>query len=470
MNREDLLKLDKEELLDTLLSIITNQAERIAELEARLNMNSKNSSKPPSSDVFVKPKSLRKPSGKKPGGQKGHEGNGFKMMHKPDEYIVHSPKACVDCPGAEECKYLKEVICDTRYVVDINISTNTAAHNIEEVVCPLTGSLLRGEFPENITSTMQYGINLEALVAALNTVGTVSINRTHEILSGIFDVPISTGTISNMVTGFAKTVEPTVNEIKEALKPEPLIHNDETGVRVDGKNHWAHVASTKKLTHIGISSKRGKEGIDEIGILPEYKGISVHDCWASYFMYRIVHALCNAHLLRELIAVKENFGQEWAQKLIDLLLAMKQKKEELLLQNIFTPPSEIWETYSREYDAIIAAALLENPVIAKSEGKGKLKRGKAGALVDRLMLRKSQYLLFFTDFIVPFDNNQAERDIRMFKVKQKVSGCFRTVDGAKAFAAATSYISTARKNGINAFQAIRNALLGNPFDINVLYQ
>jgi transposase len=464
MNREELLKLEKEELLEVLLSIIAQQAEKIAELEARLNMNSKNSSKPPSSDGFKRPKSMRTPSGKPSGGQKGHEGRGLKKMHAPDKCIIHEPEECISCPYVSQCDGTRE-ICDTRYVIDIKIETKTTAHQIEKVTCPRLGLPLKGQFPGNIKSTMQYGENLEALAVSLNTVGMVSLKRTHEILSGVFDVPVSTGTIANMVSDCAKKVTPSVEEIKEAVVQEPLIHNDETGIRVDKKTFWAHVASTDKLTHIDVHEKRGKEGMNAIGIFLTFLGTAIHDCWAPYFSYdRIRHGLCNAHLLRELTAVWENTKQPWSQKLIDLLLAMKRTKEDFLLQGIAAVPPDILDTYTIKYDAILGEAITQNPV-PPAKGKRKPKRGKTGALVNRLILRKEQYILFFTDFNVPFDNNQAERDFRMFKVKQKVSGCFRTVDGARDFAAISSYIGTARKHGVPAFRAIRDALLDKPFSI-----
>jgi transposase len=237
---------------------------------------------------------------------------------------------------------------------------------------------------------MQYGVNIEALAVALNTVGMVSINRTHEILSGVFDVPISTGTIAGMVSNCAEKVTPSVEEIKEAVSREPLIHNDETGIRVDKKTFWAHVASTDKLTHIDVHEKRGKEGMNAIGILLAFLGTAIHDCWASYFSYdRIRHGLCNAHLLRELTAVWENTRQSWSQKLMDLLLAMKKKKEELLLRGTAVAPSEILDEYRREYDTILNEALAQNPA-PPMKGKRKPKRGKTGALVDRLILRKEQ--------------------------------------------------------------------------------
>jgi transposase len=466
MNREELMQLDKEEIINILLAAtakIAEQTMEIANLKAQLNQNSKNSSKPPSSDGLKKPKSLRKSSGKKAGGQEGHEGSGFKLTQEPDECVSHEPEECLQCPKLSECQADK-TINETRYEIDIVINTTTKAHQAIMVKCPETSEILIGSFPENITSTMQYGVNIEALAVSLNTVGMVSINRTHEILGGVFNVPISTGTISSMISNCAKKVASVVAEIKEAILSEPIIHVDETGTRVDKQTFWAHTASTEKLTYIDVEPSRGKKGMDAIGILPKYFGKVIHDCWASYFMFiAIIHGLCNAHLLRELTAVLENTKQAWSQKLIDLLLKMKEVKEEFLAQSRFEAPLELLSKYLQNYDEILSEALAQNPIPELEPGKKKKpKRGKTGALVDRLILRKDQYLLFFTDFSVPFDNNQAERDIRMFKIKQKVSGCFRTFDGARDFAAISSFVGTARKHGISGFSAIKNALLGRP--------
>jgi transposase len=291
----------------------------------------------------------------------------------------------------------------------------------------------------------------------------VSISRTHEILSGVFGLPISTGTIAGMVKSCAEAVSVAVEGIKEKLMHEPQLHFDETGTRVNGKTNWAHVACTPDLTYISVEEQRGKTGMDKAGILPNFTGIGIHDCYGSYFSYKSMgHGLCCAHLLRELTAVSENYGQAWAEDMIELLLDMKDSKEIYQSRGQLSAPEDVWEMCSNLYDEITAEAQALNPIIEKKPNKrGRQKRGKVGALVDRLVLRKDQWLLFFTDFSVPFDNNQAERDIRMFKVKQKVSGCFRTIDGAKDFAKISSFIGTARKKGISAFKAIKNAILGN---------
>jgi len=462
MKKDELTQLSKTELIE----LIVVMAEEIAALKAQLNMNSKNSSKPPSSDGFAKPKSLRTPSGKKAGGQRGHEGSGLKLMGDPDNYVLYEPRECAHCPMAEVCDAQKSIF-ETRYEVDINIQTTTTAHQAVRVKCPMSPQIYTGCFPDGINSTMQYGVNMESLVVSLNTVGMVSINRTHEILSGVFGVPISTGTIAAMVSGFAKTITERVSEIKAAIKNKSLIHTDETGVRVDKQTVWAHCSSTDDLTHIEIQESRGKKGMDAIGILLAFIGTVIHDCWASYFMYTAIrHGLCNAHLLRELTAVWENTAQAWSKDLIALLLEVKSIKEQFLSQNRREPTRYYLNKFGLAYNKILAEALAQNPVpIRDDTKKGRAKRGKTGALVDRLILHKGKFLLFFTDFSVPFDNNQAERDIRMFKVKQKVSGCFRTMQGARDFADIMSFVGTARKRGISGFQAIKGALVGLPFSI-----
>jgi transposase len=230
MKREELEQLNKSELTEQILSLVA----KVAELEARLNMNSKNSSKPPSSDGLRKPKSLRESSGKPSGGQKGHEGTGLKLVGKPDKIVIHEPNECIGCPMANECKENQEVN-ETRYEIDIHISTTITAHQVTRVICPRRRTTIEGIYPSNIKSTIQYGVNLEALAVSLNTAGTVSINRTHEILSGVCGVPISTGTIANMVSECAEAVKPSVQEIKTVISQEPLTHNDETGTLVDKK-------------------------------------------------------------------------------------------------------------------------------------------------------------------------------------------------------------------------------------------
>ena len=232
-----------------------------------------------------------------------------------------------------------------------------------------------------------------------------------------------------------------------------------------GKTVWTHVSSTEDLTYLCIHEKRGKIGMDAAGVLPSYHGTAIHDCYASYNKYvDMRHGLCGAHLLRELEDVVVNGKQEWAQEMKDLLLEMNKTKDELISQEIYEAPNEVWSTYCKKYDDIVKKAQAQNPVPEKIPNKrGRPKKGKVGALVHRLELRKDQWLLFFTDFSVPFTNNQAERDIRHLKVKGKVSGCFRTWEGAREFADILSYIGTVRKQNQSEFIELRNAILGRPF-------
>jgi len=464
MKREELMKLDKEEIIVVLLGIIEAQGKEIAELRARLNQTSQNSSKAPSSDIYNKAKSLRKSSEKKAGGQVGHEGNGHKIMQEPDEIKYHMPSECEGCGNYEACREAASEQ-ETRYEIDIEIRSIVTAHKALGRICPKTRVSVVGAFPPEIRGTIQYGVNMEALASSLNTIGMMSINRTHEILSGVFGVPISTGTISSMVQRCAELAAEPVRVIKEAVTDAVVVHFDETGQRVDGKNYWAHTASTEKLTYISVEANRGQKGMESSGVLPNYHGVAIHDSWESYFKYdEMEHGLCCAHLLRELAGVTENHGQEWAQKMSDLLLEMKKSKENLISQGHEHAPDYIWELYESAYDKIVKEALSLNPIPEKDPNKrGRAKRGKVRALVDRLVNRKFNWLLFFIDFVVPFTNNQAERDIRAFKVKQKVAGCFRTKDGADDFAAILSFVSTARKNGFSAFSAIRDLLRGSFF-------
>lgn len=476
MDQDELMKLKKREIITLLLSALSTidqqslqleeQSTKITELEARLNQNSKNSSKPPSSDGFTKPRSLRKSNGKKVGGQPGHKGSGFKLRNPPDFIISHNPLNCSSCADADTCMAIRHV-SNRRYEVDIEIKAKTTEHQVLCVTCPRTNESLTGHFPVGINSTVQYGVNLKALAVSLNTIGMVSLNHIHKILSDVFDVPLSAATIATMVKKCAHAVSKTVSDVKDVILGEPLIHFDETGIRIDGKLHWAHIACTKNLTYLSIQEKRGNEGMDAASILPNYDGTGIHDCWSSYFKYdRIRHGLCCSHLLRELTAVTENYHQKWAQKLADLLLEMKHTKERFILEGQYEAPEYVWQKYSKKYDEIVGEAQAQNPLPEKDpRKKGRPSRGKVGALVDRLLLRKDQWLLFFTDWTVPFSNNQAEQDFRMFKVKQKVAGCFRTKEGTEDFACITSFVSTARKRGISPFSAIKDALLGRPFAV-----
>ena len=405
--------------VDSLNATINAQTQLIAQLnqtiqklKEQLNKNSKNSSKPPSSDGFKKPapKSLRKPSGKKAGGQNGHQA-------------------------------------------------------LELPICMLYGDTRRGAFPSDVKAAVQYGENLQSLAVALNTVGAVSIKRTHEILSEVFNIPIATETISSMVKRCADSLSETVGKIKDKMIDSALGHFDETGTRVDKKLWQVHDASNCEYTYLDISPKRGNAGMEQCGVLPEFKGIAMHDCWASYWNYPdIQHAVCCAHLLRELTGIDENHPeQKWASAFIDLLLEMKKVKDKAVEKGKDFLSYYHYHKFAKKYDELIEQARKENPLPETTEKKrGRKKKGKILALVERLANYKVPVCLFIHNFNVPFDNNQAERDLRMIKVKTKVSGCFRTEEGARDYRKIMSYVGTAHKQGHNAYQAIKNAISGHP--------
>lgn len=453
------------ETIARLTETIEAQNRRIEELLERQNKNSRNSSKPPSSDGYKKPKpkSLRESTGRKAGGQDGHEGHHLSIVQSPKEVVSHMPVACSGCPLYEKCRG-EACVAETRKVADAAIEIHITAHEALDVTCPLTGKNLRGSFPGDVNGPIQYGKNLQGLIVAFNTVGAVSVNRIKEIFGSVFGIPLSTGTVSNMVRRFAEGLNGVMAEIREQVTVSPVSHFDETGVNVDGKLHWAHVASNDRFTYLYLSGKRGQAGMDEGDVLPNFHGIGIHDCWKSYWKYDIKHGICCAHLLRELQGVRENHpNQLWPQHFSELLLEMKQRKEEAISVGRDDLEPEVLARISDRYDEFIRLAYEENPEPVKVPGKrGKPKRGKLLALIDRLRDYKASVCLFTENFDVPFDNNQAERDLRMVKVKTKVSGCFRTKAGAENFLKIMSYIGTARKQGVNPFSAILFALGGNP--------
>lgn len=452
---------------DAQTALIAQLNQTIQELREQLNKNSKNSSKPPSSDGFKRPapKSLRKPSGKKVGGQEGHQGTFLSVLSDPDKIVKHMPSACEGCPHYKMCKGTA-CVAEKRHVIDAVVTVNVVEHQLLEIpICMLHGDTRKGNFPNDVKATVQYGENLQALSVALNTVGAVSVKRTHEILSGVFNIPLATGTISNMVKRCANAVSETVNRIKQKVANSGLGHFDETGTRVDKKLWWVHDASNCEFTYLDISPKRGYLGMEQCGVLPLFHGIAMHDCWASYWSYEdCQHAVCCAHLLRELTGIAENHPeQKWASAFIDLLLEMKKVKDKAVEVGKETLSYYHYHKFDKRYDELIKQAREENPLPVTTEKKrGRKKKGKILALVDRLDNYKVSVCLFIHNFMVPFDNNQAERDLRMIKVKTKVSGCFRSEEGARDYLKIMSYIGTAHKQGHNAYDAIRKAISGCP--------
>lgn len=447
----------REELANAMKEITMLKA-LVEELREQLNQNSRNSSKPPSTDGYKKPapQSLRKRSGKKAGGQPGHTGKNLTIAKEPDEIIRHMPRSCEGCANYAACASCAQA-AESRYVADAVVQIHITAHEALEVNCPLCGETKKAEFPEDIRAYVQYGENLKALIIALNTVGAVSVNRIHRILGSVFNLLLSTGMISDTVSDFADRVYEVNREIRKQVAKSAVAHFDETGIHINGKLKWVHVASNAEYTYLYLGPQRGQKGMDAGKVLPVFDGVAVHDCWAPYWHYHTEHAVCCAHLLRELKGAAENHPeQRWAPLFSDLLLKMKSFRDAAVEKRMQSLSTRCLNRFSKQYDSILKIAREENPLPEQPKGKrGRKKKGKLLSLIERLDSYKQEICLFTKNFSVPFDNNQAERDIRMVKVKAKVSGGFRTSIGADEFLCIMSYLETARKKGIVLFDAIR---------------
>lgn len=460
------LRLENQELkLENHQLRLENAALRIEnqELRNRLGLNSQNSSKPPSSDGLNKPqpKSSRVKSGKKTGGQKGHKGNGLKMNLPISKIVVHGVDKCT-CGHLLADVIGKNIASGT--VLDIPpIKPTLTKHIAEKKVCPICGRVHTGKLPENVHEGQQYGENIKVFVAILLNFGFVSIGRVHGIFKDFFKIPISTGTIYNIQKDFASKSEDACSFIKAQLTATPVAHADETGTRIDSKTCWVHNLSSDKLTYVEPHKNRGGIAIEAIGLIPKLKNsVLIHDCWSPYFKYEdFLHGLCNVHLMREMTAITEQFGQLWASKMQDLLCEIKTQKDLSISEGEVCLPQDKLDDYLKSYDEIIKIGLNENPIAANSNAKrGRPKKSKPLCLLERLIKYKDEVLRFAKNFIVPFGNNQAEQDIRMIKVKQKISGCFRTENGARDFFKLYSVISTARKNGESATDVLMALING----------
>lgn len=450
-------------LIRQLLLVIGKQQAEIDELKAevrdlqnRLNQNSQNSNRPPSSDGFNKPKAAFARQKGKRGGQKGHRGNTLKRVETPDFIVDCEPESCF-C-GEPEWTGEGE-ITETRQVFEMpEPRLEVIEYRRVKRICKC-GKSICGEFPEKVMGTVQYGEKVQALVSILSVHGCLSYGKIGQLFADIYGFQLNEATAQKMVQKTSERMP--MREIRAEIIASKVAHFDETGLTENGKMKWLHNASTAIWTYQFVHEKRGKEAMmDAQSVLPEFRGVAVHDCWGSSFGFtQMKHAICNAHILRELNGIIENSQTKWAIKMKELLLEMYRKSKfgKGIIEEI--------GNYQENYQAVLAEAEKEEPPPERVNRKGKLKRTKGRNLLERLRKHEESVLRFTVESEVPFTNNQAERDIRPTKIKQKMSGGFRSENGTQSYCRIQSFISSLRKQSRQVFQELLSAIQGNHFEV-----
>jgi transposase len=442
----------------------------VADLKRRLAQNSRNSSRPPSSDGLSKPpvkKSLRRPSGRGPGGQPGHGGANLAAVADPGEVVTHAPAGCAGCGANLDGAPVEGR--ERRQVFDLpEVRLCVVEHVAERRRCGC-GHVTAGSFPAGVSAPTQYGPRVRALAMYLIARQHLPYERTAELFADWLGASISTGTLASYIAAGAGDLQGFLDEVHHQIISAPVAHFDETGARVQGRLRWLFSASTEALTFYALHDKRGKDGIDHAGVLPHFTGVAVHDGFKPYRRYydNARHALCNAHHLRELQAVIEHDTdgkQSWARAMDRLLrdlhravtVATDAGHDHLHVLQL--------AGYRAAYEQIIATGHHENPLNTIRTGqRGFISQTPARNLLCRLDSHREDVLRFAHDFRVPFDNNLVERDIRMVKLQQKISGCWRTSTGANQFLALRAYLSTARKQGRQALDVLTRLAAHDPW-------
>jgi transposase len=459
---------------ESLLALIKHQGERIAlleaqnaelearleKLEAQLAKNSTNSSKPPSSDGLEKPKpkSRREKGKRQTGGQAGHKGKTLEMVASPDDIVRHRVAVCAGCQA--DLSETQSVRVVKRQVFDMPpMRLQVTEHQAEVKVCRCCQHQTRAAFPADVKAPVQYGANVLAHAAYLNSYHLIPLARVSEWFADCVGQAVSEATIEKAVSQLADAVAPSLDVIYEGLTRSETVHFDETGFRIDKRLAWLHTACTEYLSYYTVHLKRGDEAMLDAGVLPNCHGWAVHDGLKTYFSFETVHhALCNAHHLRELEFAHEYYNATWAKDMQKLLLKMKKHDDEQTVT-----PKRIRDLEA-EYDTLIEKGFEAFPIQPRPpDHKGRFAQHPVTNLLIRLRDYREAVLAFLHHPEVPFDNNLAERDLRMMKVKQKISGCFRTWQGAEVFAVVRTYLATARKQGISMLQAAYLAFSGTPF-------
>jgi transposase len=408
---------------------------------------------------------MRSPSGRKSGGQPGHPGSTLEWVEVPDEIEQQVIETCQRCGASLALMPIVEWQCAQVHDV-VPIKMKVKEHQVAVKHCACCGQSNQAAFPVGVTNRVQYGSRVRSLMVYLMDYQLLPSERVQELLSEVLGCSLSEGTLYETRQACFEVLGAVEADIFEAIQQAEVAHFDETGLRVNGKLMWLHVASTQALTYYLIHPKRGSEAIDEMDILPQFEGTSVHDGWRSYASYGCVHALCTAHHLRELRFLVERYGQTWAEEMMTLLVTMKATVQQAQAQGQTQLSAEAITQFETQYQELIATAMKRNPAnppVANSRGRPKQTPDRN--LLERLKTHQAEVLRFIHDFQVPFDNNQAERDIRMMKLKQKISGGFRSEAGAQMFGRIRGYLSTLKKQGHPLLDALEQLFLRHPVSL-----
>ena len=462
MNKDEIIAQQAEQIAK-LESLLAAALARIAKLEAQLKANSRTSSRPPSSDGLKKAPAFPRKKGGKKGGQSGHKGKTLEMVapSAADRLVVH-PVAEQKCSCGQSLEStVPSISLERRQVFDLPPKLlQIEEHRLEVKHCPCCGEQHTGSFPSGVPAPVQYGDRVHALVSLLNVEQSMPVGRVGELFASLTGYELNENTVSTSVQRMYGKLADDEAVIKEQALCSPVAHADESGARVAGKLHWAHNFVCGLFTYLFVHEKRGAQALySGQSIAQNYTGTLVHDCWAGYFkLPNARHALCGAHLLRELRGLSENHGRKWAEKMHSLLMYAY----EFSSGGSSVLPAKKYKTVLSRYRQIIKEANREEPP-PEPRPKGRPKKTKGRNLLERLERYEEEVLRFTREHEVPFTNNLAERDIRPLKTKLKVSGCFRTLQGARHYARIKSFCSTAKKHGLSAYEELLNAWRGESF-------
>jgi transposase len=437
-----------------LYDLFCSLEERVARMEAILSKDSSNSGKPPSTDIVRKPVSLRKRTGRRSGGQQGHFGATLRLAKHPDKIIIHTaPSEC--CCGRDLTDIAATV--ERRQVFDIPaVKPTITEHRLEKKRCPDCGTLAAASAPSDVVQPVQYGIQVRTLVVCLVHQHCVPMKRTADFCREFFGIPISTGSVQNILVWWHERLAPCEAVLRQKLLSISTLHADETGCYIDGARWWIHAISSEQYALFFVHENRGRKAIDAMNILPAYTGTVVHDDWKPYDGYGNAHGRCNVHHGRELKFGTEEEHRRWTIFMYALLFRIKGAVEQAKLRGRHALSKRMQRYYIRRYRTIVTNGKKEYAIIKRVRGRrGRVKQTASKNLLDRFLFYEADILRFMTDFTVPFDNNLVERDLRMIKVKQKVSGCFRSLEGAEIFARIRSVMVSLRKKGMNVASSLR---------------